>query len=103
MKIGNPADKAAAQALQSSAPPATAESHKAAVGATPARPDASATIELSTAATSLLSSSGSAEFDADKVARITQAISDGTFKINPEVIADKLISNAQELLTKSAH
>ena len=29
------------------------------------------------------------------------AIDDGTFKINPEVIADKLIGNAKDLLTKS--
>ena len=27
-------------------------------------------------------------------------IADGSFKINPEAIADKLIANAQELLTK---
>ena len=41
-----------------------------------------------------------AEFDADKVARIAQAIADGSFKINAEAIADKLIANAQELLVK---
>jgi len=28
------------------------------------------------------------------------AIEDGTFQINPEAIADKLIANAQEVLTK---
>ena len=41
-----------------------------------------------------------AEFDADKVARISAQLADGSFKINPEAIADKLIANAQELLTK---
>ena len=106
MKIGNPAEKIAqAQPAKPTAP--TAEAGKgqaaAAAAATPDTPDASAKIELSSAATGLLSSSSSAEFDADKVARISQAINDGTFKINPDVIADKLISNAQELLTKSQH
>ncbi len=28
------------------------------------------------------------------------AIAGGTFKVNPEAIADKLIANAQELLTQ---
>ncbi len=51
-------------------------------------------------ASTLLSGGTSGEFDADKVARVGQSIADGTFKINPEAIADKLIANAQELLTK---
>jgi len=51
----------------------------------------------------LLSADGSdGSFDAEKVARISQSIRDGTFKVNPEAIADKLIANAQELLGKVA-
>jgi negative regulator of flagellin synthesis FlgM len=42
----------------------------------------------------------SAEFDADKVARMSEAIANGTFRINADAIADKLIANAQELLVK---
>ena len=61
----------------------------------------SATVALSSTASTLLSGGTSAEFDADKVARHRSgAIAAGTFKINPEAIADKLIANAQELLTK---
>jgi negative regulator of flagellin synthesis FlgM len=48
----------------------------------------------------LISGSATPEFDAEKVDRIAKSIEDGTFKANPEAIADKLISNAQELLTK---
>ncbi len=44
-----------------------------------------------------------ADFDAEKVARIAQAIRDGKFQVNAEAIADKLIANAQELLPKSSH
>lgn len=101
MKIGNTAEKIA-QAQQAAAKPATsaAEANKA-QAATPATPDASAKIELSSAATGLMAGGSTAEFDADKVARISKQIEEGSFKINPEVIADKLISNAQEVLTKT--
>ena len=34
------------------------------------------------------------------ITQASQAISDGSFKIDAEVIADKLIGNAKELLTK---
>ncbi len=41
-------------------------------------------------------------FDAAKVARISKAINEGKFTINPGAIADKLVSNAQELLGATA-
>lgn len=65
--------------------------------------DASATVELSAAAASLANAGANTEFDADKVERITQAIRDGKYVVNAEVIADKLIANAQELLGKASH
>ena len=63
--------------------------------------EASAKIEISSGATNLLSSNSNADFDSEKVARISQAIDNGSFKINPGAIADKLISNAKEVLTKT--
>ena len=103
MKIGQPADKPLPAPAAGATAPAAADAAKtAAAGHGQAAPtvDASATVALSSTASTLLSGGTSAEFDADKVARVGQAIADGTFKINPEAIADKLIANAQELLTK---
>jgi negative regulator of flagellin synthesis FlgM len=82
------------------APPLAAE-RPATVPAPARKPgegsEPSAQVALSSAASSLMTGG---EFDAEKVARIGQAIRDGSFKVNPEVIADKLIANAQELLGK---
>lgn len=66
---------------------------------TPAEP--SAKVELSSAAT-LLASESTPEFDAKKVDRIAQAIREGRFEINADAIADKLIGNAQELLSRAS-
>jgi len=98
MKIGNPAEKPAPVAAGNGTP--TAANGKATAAAIPSQADASAKIELSSTASTLLTSGATAEFDAEKVARISKAIDDGSFKINPEAIADKLISNAAELLGK---
>jgi negative regulator of flagellin synthesis FlgM len=104
MKIGHPADKPLpAPAAGTPAAPAEAAA-KATAGAHAtgaANVDASATVALSSTASTLLSGgAASGEFDADKVARISAQLADGSFKVNPEAIADKLIANAQELLAK---
>jgi len=103
MKVGHPADKPVpvATGAGSTSPAQEAAKAPSSASAIPATADPSATIALSSAASTLLDNAASADFDADKVARISQAIDDGTFKINPEVIADKLIGNAKELLTRS--
>jgi negative regulator of flagellin synthesis FlgM len=104
MKIGHSADKPAPPAAPA-AVAATSASTTAAVAvgtaAIPAQADASAKIELSNTASTLLTHGTTPEFDAEKVARISKSIEDGSFKINPEAIADKLIANAQEVLSKT--
>jgi negative regulator of flagellin synthesis FlgM len=77
--------------------PAAAERKGAATPAAPAA-EASAKVELSSAATLIAGAASDPTFDAAKVERIAQAIRDGKFSVNPEAIADKLIINAQELL-----
>jgi len=63
-----------------------------------AAPEASATVALSPAAAVLVNEKN-ADFNADKVARIAQAIREGKFEINAEAIADGLIAHTRDVLT----
>ncbi len=104
MKVGQPADLP-----KVSAPPAAASG-----AAAPAKKEAAAT------AASTASSSGvavtvsttvrnleqanrgeAADIDLEKVEAVRAAIEDGTYVVNPEAIADKLLSNAQEMLNRT--
>lgn len=94
------ADKAAV--LRPQEPTASAASAAtAAAGLTatakPARPEPSVNVAISSAAAKL-AAAPEGTYDAAKVSRISQAISEGKFTINANAIADKLIANAQELL-----
>ena len=102
MKIGHNANNPAPAPSVGTPAPASdaAKANTATATEIPGTADASAKIALSSEAASLIQGGSSAEFDAGKVARISQSIDAGTFKINAEVIADKLIANAQELLVK---
>jgi len=93
MKIGPLESKPAAT-------PATSE--RTAPAKTPGgSTEPSAHVELSSAAQALGADAADGTFDAEKVARLAQAIKDGKFEVNPEAIADKLIANAQELLGRN--
>lgn len=99
MKIGHldttgPATSVATERKGSAGPATTGTARNA------GSPEASAQVALSSTA-QVQGSSG--EFDSEKVARIAQAIRDGKFTVNAEAIADKLIANAQELLSRNAH
>ena len=63
--------------------------------------EASAKVALSPTVSQLVAGGNEGVFDSEKVQRISDAIRDGKFQINPEAIADKLIVNAQELLGNS--
>jgi negative regulator of flagellin synthesis FlgM len=101
MKIGQtnaPPPIAPAGSAATSARPAT-EGARDSQGPRSAATDGSSTVQLSSTARALLDGADGS-FDAEKVERVRQSISDGTYKINPEAIADKLIANAQEVLGK---
>ena len=42
-----------------------------------------------------------ADVDAQKVASVRAAIENGSYVVNPEAIADKLLTNAQEMLNRT--
>jgi negative regulator of flagellin synthesis FlgM len=93
MKIGSFEAKPVAPASASERKGAASE--VAAVSGT----EASAQVALSSAASSLMVKvADDPAFDAAKVERIAAAIRDGKFQVNAEVIAEKLIVNAEELL-----
>lgn len=62
-------------------------------------PAGGVTVTLSSSASQALSSGGGNDvFNAEKVEAMKQAIADGSFKVNAEAIADKMLSNAAEML-----
>lgn len=73
----------------------------AAAGASPARPQAGVTVTLSPTTVSAMGSGGSEVFNAEKVESMKQAIANGTFQVNAEAIADKMLANAAEMLSGS--
>lgn len=106
MKIGNSPETMAPVTAGTDRPAAAdagrAKTAEAAV-AGGKTPEASAKIALSSNASALLAGvSEEGSFDAEKVGRISQAITDGKFGIDAEAVADKLIANAQEMLSRVA-
>ncbi len=99
MKIGNSVESAAVSAPSSRTESAEADKSAKGVGGSLA---ASTQVELSNTAAALRAGAtqASADLDVEKVSRISQSIESGNYSVNAEVIADKLIANAQELLSK---
>ena len=59
-------------------------------------------VTVSTAARALDQTTRStSDFDAGKVKAVRTAIEKGTFSVDAEAIADKMLSNAQEILARS--
>ena len=75
----------------------------AAQAARPAQPGVTVSLSASTSqALSAAGSGGSEVFNTEKVAAMKAAIANGTFQVNAEAIADKMLSNAAEMLSGSA-
>lgn len=109
MKIGQTPDisdlaaTAAKTGAGASSAVATAAKAAATTQADPAAAkQAGVSVTVSSLTRSLETSGANGSFDADKVAAMKSAIANGTFKVDPEAIADKLLSNAQQVLRKGA-
>lgn len=102
MKIGKPSDIAAV-----STPPAAAQATVSQGGgrAAPAvaagrtrAADAGVTVSVRARSLAQAEFAAGSDIDMNKVEAIRSAIEQGNFKANPEVIADKLLANAKDML-----
>lgn len=83
-------------------PNAGAEATAAAGAAAKPQPGSGVTVTLSSSASQAISGaggSGNDVFNAEKVEAMKAAIADGSFKVNAEAIADKMLANAAEMLS----
>ncbi|RYF69521.1 MAG: flagellar biosynthesis anti-sigma factor FlgM [Comamonadaceae bacterium] len=96
MKIG-PLNEAA---LAAAATPARAERVPGAADGTPVA-STGVPVTVSAAARALEASSAGSGIDEAKVAAVRAAIEGGTFRVDAGAIADKMLANAQEILTRT--
>lgn len=100
MKIGQPSDKQLPSSMAAQAAPA--RSHQIDKRTAGDSPKAGVAVTVSSLARSLSASSSGdmPDVNLDKVQAMKAAISAREFTVNPEAIADKLLSNAQEMLSR---
>lgn len=98
MKINPLNDAALAAAALGAARP---ERQATGVGGSSGAAGAGVPVTVSAAARSLEVTSAGSGIDEAKVAAVKAAIADGSFSVNPGAIADKLLANAQEVLSRT--
>ncbi len=98
MKIGQSLDNSVSVSSTAASAPSKV-GHGAASAARSAAPTAGVEVTVSSLARSMgTGRSEGAVFNTDKVNAMKLAIKNGTFSVNAGAIADKLLSNAQEML-----
>jgi negative regulator of flagellin synthesis FlgM len=102
MKIGQPLDNSVASSATTQSA-ATKGGQSAAATAAKTTQAAGVAVTVSTLARSLESVNRGqvADVDLKKVEAVKSAIQQGTYKVDAEAIADKLLSNAQEMLDRT--
>ncbi len=107
MKIDQPSAKPVAASAAVQPVPAKGGQSAPAAGANAAaaskQQTAGVAVTVSTLARTLGASqrADAAEVDAKKVNAVRSAIQHGTYQVNAEAIADKLLANAEEMLNRS--
>lgn len=98
MKIGNKPELPQAAAAKQTPKSATTVAAEESTKGLPERA-AGVPVSFSPSARALDSQNRTnTDFDADRVKAMREAISNGSFRINADAIADKLLSNAEEFL-----
>jgi negative regulator of flagellin synthesis FlgM len=103
MKIGQPTDKQLPSSIAAQAAPAkSGQSDKRVSGDSPRASTSGVAVTVSSLARSMTATSqgDTPDVNFEKVQAIKAAISNREFNVNPEAIADKLLSNAQEMLSR---
>ena len=106
MKIGQPSDNSIPVGSNAtSTPPKGGQSVTATATATTNAQSAGVAVTVSPLARSLGASKAAdvSVIDAKKVESVRSAIEQGTYVVNAEAIADKLLANAQEMLKPASH
>lgn len=107
MKIGQPSDKpvVSTPAAAAGSPVAPKAGSGAAVAAGKKAGPAGVAVTVSTRAHALerAHQDEAADVNMEKVEAVRSAIEQGTYVVNPEAIADKLLSNAKEMLNRTRH
>jgi len=107
MKIGQSADlpNSVSQAASANAQKAGQSTASASNTATATAASAGVSVSVSNLARALEKPEATAASDVDveKVAAVKAAIQDGTYTVNARAIADKLLSNAQEMLQRTVN
>ena len=110
MKIGQHSDNSVSVNSTATNAPAKGGQSASMAAAAPAAATAQAAsagvaVTVSSMARTLEASkrSEAADVDMEKVKAVRAAIDQGTYKVNPEAIADKLISSAQEILNRTSN
>ena len=106
MKIGPPSDPpvSGSPSLPAALPKAVpGTSTSAAAAATKSNQSAGVAVTVSTLARTLEAANRgeAADVDTEKVNAVRSAIEQGSYVVDPEAIADKLLANAQELLDRT--
>jgi negative regulator of flagellin synthesis FlgM len=106
MKIGQPSDNPIPVSTTAQpVPPKAGQSASTTANAAAAKSTQSAgvAVTVSTLARTLgaAKSGEAADVDMAKVNSVRAAIQEGTYVVNPEAIADKLLANAQEMLNRT--
>lgn len=105
MKIGNPLDLIRTGQPTATSPASTADNAKAKLDASLTQATAngsSSSVKVSSDLAALTAETQDSDaFDSKRVEQLKAAIADGSFKVNAEAVADKMISSNVEALTRS--